>query len=43
MPGIWYQMGLHCTELSEACPFDTTGFTFAGVPGVVIGHNQQIA
>ena len=33
MPGIWYQMGLHCTEVSEACPFDVTGFTFAGVPG----------
>ncbi|WP_246456010.1 penicillin acylase family protein [Nocardioides mesophilus] len=43
VPGIWYQMGLHCTTLSEACPFDVTGFTFAGLPGVVIGHNQQIA
>ncbi len=43
VPGIWYQMGLHCTELSEDCPFDVSGFTFAGLPGVVIGHNQQIA
>ena len=43
VPGIWYQMGLHCRELSEACPFDVSGFTFAGVPGVVIGHNHQIA
>ncbi len=43
VPGVWYQMGLHCTALSEDCPFDVTGFTFAGVPGVVIGHNQQIA
>ena len=43
VPGVWYQMGLHCTRLSKACPFDVSGFTFAGMPGVVIGHNQQIA
>ena len=43
VPGVWYQMGLHCTEVSDACPFDVSGFTFAGFPGVVIGHNQQIA
>jgi penicillin amidase len=43
VPGIWYQMGLHCTRLGAACPFDVSGFTFSGMPGVVIGHNQQIA
>ena len=43
MPGIWYQMGLHCRELSEDCPLDVTGYTFAGTPGIVIGHNQSIA
>ncbi|MGH3372233.1 MAG: penicillin acylase family protein, partial [Nocardioidaceae bacterium] len=43
VPGIWYQMGLHCRELSAECPFDVSGFTFAGMPGVVIGHNQEIA
>jgi penicillin amidase len=43
MPGAWYQMGLHCTQLNEDCPFDVSGFTFAGLPGVVIGHNQSIA
>ena len=42
-PGIWYQMGLHCREVSDACPFDVSGYTFAGVPGVVIGHNRDIA
>ncbi len=42
-PGIWYQMGLHCRELSNDCPFDVSGFTFAGVPGVVIGHNREVA
>jgi penicillin amidase len=25
------------------CPFDVSGFTFAGFPGVVIGHNADIA
>lgn len=43
VPGIWYQMGLHCTTVNEQCPFDVTGFTFAGLPGVIIGHNQDIA
>jgi penicillin amidase len=43
LPGIWYQMGLHCTRLDADCPFDVAGFTFSGLPGVVIGHNQQIA
>jgi penicillin amidase len=43
VPGIWYQMGLHCREVTEACPFDVSGFTFSGMPGVVIGHNQQVA
>jgi penicillin amidase len=43
LPSIWHQMGLHCTELSEECPFDVAGFTFSGMPGVAIGHNQEIA
>ncbi|MCQ8773011.1 penicillin acylase family protein [Streptomyces telluris] len=43
LPSLWYQMGLHCTKTSAACPFDVAGYTFAGMPGVVIGHNQDIA
>ena len=43
MPGIWMQMGLHCTTVSSECPLDVAGFTFSGVPGVVIGHNADIA
>ncbi len=48
LPGIWYQMGLHCTSplsaaTTAACPYDVSGFTFSGVPGVIIGHNAQIA
>ena len=42
-PGIWMQMGLHCRELSAECTLDTSGFTFSGVPGVIIGHNADIA
>jgi penicillin amidase len=40
MPSLWYQMGVHCRVVSEACPYDVAGFTFSGVPGVIIGHNQ---
>lgn len=43
LPSIWYQMGLHCRNVSKACPYDVSGFTFAGLPGVVIGHNQDIS
>jgi penicillin amidase len=43
MPSIWFQNGLHCTDVSDACPYDVAGFSFAGVPGVIIGHNADIA
>jgi penicillin G amidase len=43
MPSIWYQIDLHCKPKSDACPYEMGGFSFAGVPGVIIGHNDQIA
>lgn len=43
MPSIWYEVGLHCREVTPDCPFDVVGFSFPGVPGVVIGHNADIA
>ncbi|MDQ4054621.1 MAG: penicillin acylase family protein [Actinomycetota bacterium] len=43
IPGVWMQVGLHCRDVGEDCPFDVAGFSFSGVPGVVIGHNQDIA
>ena len=43
MPGTWYQMGLHCNQVSASCPFQVSGFTFSGMPGVIIGHNDRIA
>ncbi|MGH2523403.1 MAG: penicillin acylase family protein, partial [Anaerolineales bacterium] len=35
--------GLHCRAIAPDCPFDVTGFSFAGAPGVIIGHNHRIA
>ncbi|MGP3931553.1 penicillin acylase family protein [Nonomuraea sp. KM88] len=43
MPSVWYQAGLHCRKLTEECPYDVTGFTFSGVPGVIIGHTDKIS
>ncbi len=43
LPGVWMQMGLHCRTVSDDCPLDVAGFTFSGVPGVIIGHNADIA
>ncbi|MGE5643125.1 MAG: penicillin acylase family protein [Byssovorax cruenta] len=43
MPSIWFQIGMHCKPKSDACPFEVAGFSFAGVPGVVIGHNDKVA
>lgn len=37
MPAIWYQVGLH------APGWEVAGFSFAGAPGVIIGHNERIA
>jgi penicillin amidase len=41
MPGIWYQIGLHCA--CGAAAMEVAGFSFSGVPGVVIGHNARIS
>ena len=43
LPSVWYQVQLKCSTVSESCPFDVGGFSFAGLPGIVIGHNAQIA
>jgi penicillin G amidase len=43
MPSIWYGIGLHCVEVSESCRYSMVGFSFAGTPGVVIGHNGYAA
>ena len=43
MPSIWYQAHLECKPITDACPYNVAGFTFAGVPGIIIGHNDHIA
>ncbi|WP_454157370.1 penicillin acylase family protein [Microbacterium lacticum] len=43
LPSVWHQIGLRCRTVNDACAFDVAGFGFSGVPGVVIGHNAEIA
>ncbi|MFD6700541.1 MULTISPECIES: penicillin acylase family protein [unclassified Microbacterium] len=43
LPSVWYQMQLRCRTVSTACPFDVAGFSFSGLPSIVIGHNANIA
>ena len=43
MPSIWVQMGLHCAEPTDECGFDVAGYGFSGLPGIIIGHNRDIA
>jgi penicillin amidase len=37
VPGIWYENHLACPD------YEVSGASFAGAPGVVIGHNEEIA
>ncbi len=37
LPSIWYEVGLHAPD------WDVVGFSFASVPGIIIGHNDNIA
>ena len=43
MPSIWYENGLHCQPVGPACPYQVSGFSFAGVPGVIVGHTDRTA
>ena len=43
MPSIWYQVDMRCAPESDKCALEMAGFSFAGVPGVIIGHNNDIA
>ncbi|PWC08426.1 penicillin acylase family protein [Mycetocola zhujimingii] len=43
LPSVWYQMGLRCSVVSAECPFDVAGFSFSGMPGIIIGHNARVA
>jgi penicillin amidase len=43
MPSIWHEVGLHCEPAGPHCPFNVTGVSFPGSPGVIAGHNDRIA
>ncbi|TAK13825.1 MAG: penicillin acylase family protein [Anaerolineae bacterium] len=43
IPHIWYQVGLHCRPKGPDCGLDMVGFSFPGVPSIIIGHNDRIA
>jgi acyl-homoserine lactone acylase PvdQ len=43
LPGPWYQIGLHCRQVTSACPYDVSGLSLSGLPGILIGHNQSSA
>jgi penicillin amidase len=43
LPSIWYQVRLRCAPVTEACPYDVAGFSFSGMPGIIIGHNDTVA
>jgi len=43
MPSIWYLNALRCNSISDACRFNVVGYSFPGVPGIIIGHNDRIA
>ncbi|TFD24313.1 penicillin acylase family protein [Cryobacterium sp. TMS1-13-1] len=43
LPSVWYQVGLRCQSITADCPFDVAGYSFSGLPGVIIGHTERIA
>ena len=43
IPSIWYQIGLHCQPVGPDCSYEAAGVSFVGVPGIVLGHNNNIA
>jgi penicillin amidase len=43
IPSTWTQTTLRCRTVSPDCPFNVSGYSFSGLPGVVIGHNDAIA
>lgn len=42
-PSAWYQVRLRCRIITDSCPYQVNGFSFAGLPGVVIGHTERVA
>ncbi|MBO9521445.1 MAG: penicillin acylase family protein [Nocardioidaceae bacterium] len=43
LPSRWMQVSLRCNPVTTSCPYDVTGATLPGVPGVLAGHNGTTA
>lgn len=44
IPSVWYEIGLRTVQDNEEdISYNVRGFSFPGVPGVVVGHNERIA
>lgn len=41
-PSVWFQVGLHCEQLNGECTFGVSGFSMAGIPGIMIGRNADL-
>ncbi|MBS42981.1 MAG: penicillin acylase family protein [Nocardioides sp.] len=42
-PGAYLTVGLRCAPVTAACPYDVSGLSVPGVPGVVAGQNGRVA
>lgn len=43
LPSVWHQSQLRCRAKTADCTYSAAGFGFSGVPGIIIGHNDDIA
>lgn len=43
LPSVWNQISLRCETVNAECPFNVSGYSFSGLPGIVIGHNDTVA
>lgn len=43
IPAAFHQVGLHCQQVTQTCPYDVSGFSAAGMPGVLNGHTARVA
>jgi penicillin G amidase len=42
-PSLWHQVGLRCEPVGPDCPYHVLGYSFSGMPGIVIGQTERVA
>lgn len=42
-PSLWYQVGLRCEPVGPDCPYHVLGYSFSGMPGIIIGQTDRVA